>query len=183
MILAVLTVSAAILYVPSASWQRFSTLQQEMKGGTFSHRTDIWRAGVEVYQDHPVVGVGSGAYPTAVQPIYGSSIVAHNTFLSILVETGAIGLLLFVSLLLTLLASARRLPPLSQKLWMIILLAWAVGVSGGTWEYKKATWFLFGLLVAQAARSVKRVRAEAGPQPDIARLSRIGVNDVVVSKS
>jgi O-antigen ligase len=180
-VLTVLTAFAAMVYVPSESWQRFSTLQQEMNGGTFSHRTDIWRAGVEVYHDHPVIGIGAGAYPTAVQPIYGSAIVAHNTFLSILVETGAIGLIVFVILLVTLFGSARRLPPLSRKVWMILLLAWSVGVSGGTWEYRKATWFLFGLLMAQAARSVTRARPDRAP--DTARLVKISPSDVLVSNS
>jgi O-antigen ligase len=181
--LAGLTVCAALILVPSGSWQRLSTLQREMNGGTFSHRTDIWKAGVEVYQEHPVIGIGAGAYPTAIQPIYGTAIIAHNTSLSILVETGAIGLLIFVSLMLTLLNSARRLPPLSRKVWVIILLAWSVGVSGGTWEYRKATWFLFGLLMAQAARSATRLRPVRDSQPDVNRLVRLTPHDRAVSRS
>jgi O-antigen ligase len=181
--LAVVTVIAAMVIVPGDAWQRFSTLQREVNGGTFSHRTDIWKAGLEVYQDHPVIGIGAGAYPTAIQPIYGSAIVAHNTALSILVENGAIGLIIFVSLMLTLINSARHLPPLSRKVWMIVLLAWSVGVCGGTWEYRKATWFLFGLLLTQAARSLPRPRRAGVERPDINKLVRMTPHSRVVSRS
>lgn len=181
--LALVTVVAAVIIVPGESWQRFSTLQSEINGGTFSHRTDIWRAGLEVYRDHPIIGIGAGAYPTAIQPIYGSAIIAHNTALSILVENGAIGLLIFVALMFTLISSARHLPPLSRKVWMIVLLAWSVGVCGGTWEYRKATWFLFGLLLTQAARSLPRARKARVELPDINKLVRMTPHSRVVSRS
>jgi hypothetical protein len=45
--------------------------------------------------------------------------------------------------------SATRLPYLEKWLWIVLLVTWMVGVSALTWEYRKATWFLFGMLAAQ----------------------------------
>jgi O-antigen ligase len=74
--------------------------------------------------------------------------VAHNTFLSVLVELGIVGALLLGGLLVSAFRSALRMPSLERCLWVALLLTWSVGVSSLTWEYRKPTWFLFGILAA-----------------------------------
>jgi hypothetical protein len=41
------------------------------------------------------------------------------------------------------------MPPFPQRLWLVSLAVWIVGVSSLTWEMRKPTWFFFGLLLAQ----------------------------------
>jgi O-antigen ligase len=147
MLAGVLAGSAYI--VPPQTWDRLLKVGSELTGGTLTHRTLIWAAGWDVFREHPLLGVGSGAYPASVQTRLDIAIVAHNSFLSVLVELGVIGALLLAGLLGSMFYSAARLPYLEKWLWIVLLLTWTVGASSLTWEYRKATWFLLGMLAAQ----------------------------------
>jgi O-antigen ligase len=79
---------------------------------------------------------------------------AHNTFLSILAEEGLVGFGLFLLLWLGLVLPVLRLPNLVRNLWLVTLATWATGVFTLTWEDRKPTWFLFGLLAAWSATRI-----------------------------
>lgn len=153
---------AAIAVVPYTTWQRIGTIQSEVAEGTFANRTRIWSAGLEVYREHPIIGVGSGAFGESVYTRLDIPYVAHNSYLSVLVELGAIGATLFAVVLSALFYLATTLPPLQRRAWLTTLLTWCVAVSSLTWEHRKPTWFLFGLLIAQSAAFGCRVEAPVG---------------------
>ena len=154
--------------VPATSWQRLSTIGAEVKSGSLNDRGMIWRAGIAVFHDNWLAGTGSGAYPRSVEPELGWPqgwlIVAHNTFLSVLVETGLIGFTLFAGFLALLARSIARMQGITRMLWAVTLMVWFIGVNTLTWEIRKPTWFLFALCLAQAsftpARSALRRRAQ-----------------------
>jgi O-antigen ligase len=147
----ILLTAAAFVFVPLSTWQRLGTIRSEISEGTLTKRTYIWAAGLDVYRQHPIAGVGAGAFGASVYSKLDIPYVAHNSYLSVLVELGAVGAILFAALLAGLFRLAARLPTLESRAWTILLLTWAVAVSSVTWEHRKPTWFLFGLLIAQAA--------------------------------
>ena len=157
---------AGVLYLaPPASRQRLATLPVEATQGTLHNRTQIWKAGLSVLRRHPLLGVGAGAFPEAVRPrlgtppIPGHRYVAHNTYLSVLVECGVVGLGLFVMLLAALAAFTWVMPSVERAVWSIMLAMWAVGITTLTWEHRKPGWLIFGLIMTEWARSF-RPRAE-----------------------
>lgn len=147
MLLAGVLAGSAYL-VPAQTWRRLLSVASELSEGTLTHRTVIWAAGWDVYREHPLLGVGAGAYGASVLTRLDVAIVAHNTFFSVLVELGIIGALSMAGLLASMFYSAARLPYLEKRLWVVLLLTWMVGASALTWEYRKATWFLLGMLAA-----------------------------------
>jgi O-antigen ligase len=152
-------VCSGLLFVPATSWKRLSTIPEELSQGTLDERRVIWDAGKEVFRVHPFQGVGAGAFMGSVgRTLGGEPRVAHNTFLSVLVEEGVIGFGLFCALIGVLGVSAYQMPPLAQKLWVVTLGVWVVGVCGATWEREKPTWLFFSLLMGHWASVVQKRR-------------------------
>lgn len=147
----VIAAIAAVVLVPSSAWLRMASAGTEIQSGTMNDRTVIWRTGVELFGDRPFTGVGAGGFAAGLQRKMAVSWVAHNTFLSVLVEQGAIGFAIFMFLLVTLAYGTLGLPAFERTLWLVMLATWAVGVSAMTWESSKPTWFLFGLLSCNVA--------------------------------
>ena len=150
-------VCSGLFFVPSTSWERLSTIPKELAEGTLSERRVIWEAGREVFRVHPFQGVGAGAFAESVaRTLTSGPKVAHNTFLSVLVEEGVIGFGLLCALLCVLGVSACQMTPLAQKLWVVTLGVWAVGVCAATWEREKPTWLFFSLLIGHWANMVQK---------------------------
>jgi len=169
-----LLVYGAFLFVPSSSWERLSTLPSEFTQGTLTGRTIIWKAGWEIFRVHPFLGIGANAFRLIVSRVLAEPIrlderdpapPAHNTFLSVLVEQGVVGFVLFCALLGVLALSLRAMPRFQQRLWIVSLSVWVVGVSSLTWEMRKPTWFFFGLLMAQCGSMAQK----RGPAQSYAR--------------
>lgn len=153
--------------VPESSWSRIGTIGSEVRSGTLNERTMIWQTGWMVFGQSPFWGVGAAAFAPSANHALGMpfhevaadgevniELAAHNTFLSVLVEQGVIGFGLYLAMLLTLVLSALRLPAIDRAFWLSVLLTWTIGVSGLTWEDRKPSWFIFGVLVAAAAAQI-----------------------------
>jgi O-antigen ligase len=185
--LAFLAVMFAGTLLPASSWARLSTTSDSIMNGTMNERTVIWSAGETVFRSHPFGGVGAGSFATGVEPLIGvspirsmkeydetnSAYVAHNTFLSVLVETGLIGFVIFCTILLLLVRHILLMPPLEKWLWACTMLVWVTSVFVATWETRKPTWVLFSLLLTQATaprkEAIYRLR-QAQPEWQGARL-------------
>lgn len=173
-----LLICGAVLFAPETSWERLSTAPSEFEHGTLTGRTVIWKAGWEIFRAHPFLGIGANAFRLIVsrvmaepirleQEVYPPAPPAHNTFLSVLVEQGVVGLIIFCALVTALVVSARAMPIFPRRFWTLSLVVWMIGVSSLTWEMRKPTWLLFGLIIAQsqclAVRRARRTCATAFP--------------------
>jgi O-antigen ligase len=148
---------AGVVYlVPASSFQRLSTIGAEISGGSFNERKYIWEAGLEVWREHPMVGVGAGTFPTAVEHGLGYPPAAHNLYLSVLAENGFVGFLLFLLPVGVLCVSLTRAPLDDAFLLGTLLVAWGVGVFSLAWEWRKPTFFLIGLAAAWVAAPADR---------------------------
>jgi len=160
----VAAVALGIALIPQNIWNRLFALSSELSEGTLTHRTVIWAAGWSVFRDHAFLGVGSGAHAFAVLPIVDIAYVAHNTFFSVLVELGVCGFLVFAGLLASMVFCVSSLRYLEKCLWFTVLATWSVGVMALTWEYRKPTWVMFGLLAAHVYS--RRGTSVRWPSPD-----------------
>jgi len=149
--------------IPQSSIERLATTADEISSGDLSGRVPIWRQGLEVFAEHPLIGIGRFAYPAAIE----SGRAAHNTFLGILVELGVIGLLLFGIVLVMVFYHAIRQPKWDSRFWLTTLLVWTIGNLTLSWAHKKPTWLFLSLLVVAASVSAQRVESRRGSQAPV----------------
>jgi putative inorganic carbon (HCO3(-)) transporter len=112
---------------PSGVWERVGTLRHatstttldEVDGaeGSARQRYEIWRVAGNIIRDHPLTGVGLGAYKPnheqyALKPEFNPTAQGgrdtHSLYLNVLAETGYPGLALYLAMLLTVLIGAER---------------------------------------------------------------------------
>ena len=126
---------------------------------TVGARYDFWRAGLAMWLDHPIAGIGIGRFRNYLLPYWQSyrPIIAwtpHNTYVQVLSETGAVGFILFMTLLSTVLINFRsgiKILPKNlsdiQWTWSIVLIVLLVGSMTKTDLLDKFFWFLMGISV------------------------------------
>ena len=98
-------------------------------------RQEIWKAAIEVAQNNWLVGTGTGDAEEELIAAYqrnnfqlgvDEKYNAHNQYLQILVETGIVGLLLFIAYLIWCLRLAIRS---RNHLYLVFLLLWMVNIT------------------------------------------------------
>jgi len=149
LILALLTLQS---FVPQTSFERLATLRNSTGLSALGIRVDIWSQGIAVFSEHPLLGVGSGAFRSAIE----LNKSAHNFVLSLLVEVGIIGFGLFAVILAMAVYYASHQERLRSRMWMTILLVWVLGAASHNWVDKKQTWLLLSLVYVGASLSIRR---------------------------
>jgi O-antigen ligase len=134
--------------IPQSSWMRLATIGQEVGAGSLGGRVGIWKAGLLIFRDNPLFGIGAGAFRTGMLEMHGFEASPHNLFLSIMVSQGLIGLLLFLLILACAMRGLAGMYSLLCRMWLVIVLTWGTGVMTLGWEGRKATWLILGLLAA-----------------------------------
>jgi O-antigen ligase len=136
-------------------------------------RTDVWQIAIRMSNDHPVAGVGLGAFPSAelryvagnvnlidIRAIREHQLVVHNTYLELLAELGVVGLLVFCAALwVTVGRMIATLLHHARDGGMTLLLARAVVTATvavltsqifNSGQYDKQLWLLLGMSTGAA---------------------------------
>lgn len=133
--------------IPQESFQRLGTTGTEISTGDLNGRVELWRQGIAAFEEHPLLGVGSNMY----RSVNTEHKVAHNSFISVLVELGLVGFVLFGIALAIAIRQIFSQSTWDTRLWLAVLAGWVVAASTLTWEYRKPTWLFLSLIVANAA--------------------------------
>jgi O-antigen ligase len=138
----------AVAYVPNTIVERLSTTRAEVEGGSLGNRGRIWVAGIHAFARRPMTGYGTGGFVRAVTPELGvRANVAHNSYLSVLVEQGIVGLILYLMMLVSVYRSVVRLPKMERRFALTLLATLVVAIIPLTWEDRKPVWFILPALL------------------------------------
>lgn len=155
---------AALIYGASGgSFERFTTLL--FGDPTLSGRTDIWRFVLGAASQHPLRGTGYASFWGAGEESYVAELApgfisglnqAHNGYLDVFVETGALGLAMLVAVLAAGLAAADSGFPREkwdQRRMLLAVMAFAIfhnGLESSWFRSFSLVWVVYLILLGLA---------------------------------
>ena len=178
-----LAVVALFVLTPPESRQRIT----ESDGG--NGRTDIWKVGWRMVEAHPANGIGAGNYEGTsihylIQPgailrdeyFVTAPKVAHNSYLHVLAELGAIGLGLYLTIIVMAMGCLyrasqiarrlreRKLMILSHAIFLAVLSALVANFFISE-QLAKLPWLFLAMGPAMLAIATERARAAEAQRP------------------
>jgi probable O-glycosylation ligase (exosortase A-associated) len=105
---AAVAIFAAVSFMPKQYIERYSTIASYAEGEEVDEssrlRLEGWKAGWEMFLDHPILGVGANTFGWAHAEYYSpefqrNSLKAHSMYFQIIAELGFVGVVSFVGLL------------------------------------------------------------------------------------
>ncbi len=136
--------------IPPETLQRLGSTRDSIEARDLNGRYNLWVAGFSVFRERPLLGVGSFAFRASTD----SGKVAHNSFLTILVEVGLVGFGLFAIIMAITIYRAIQHKKWEAALWLVILVTLAIGIFSLNWAHRKQLWLFPSLVVASASASL-----------------------------
>jgi O-antigen ligase len=144
-ILVILLIGAAST-IPQKTLERILSTGQEISSGTLNERSVIWSYAYEEWVKSPIYGHGNNSFRRSVNA-YNVQYVAHNSFISLAVEQGVIGVILYVGVLVTSLVFAMRLPSDDRIPMLSMLAVVIIGQMSLTLHSRAYLWFVYAFPV------------------------------------
>jgi O-antigen ligase len=148
LIIIILAGVSAVWLVPQSSFQRLSTTTTEISEGSMQGRMSIWKSGLAAVPHRAFHGYGPAGWYPAAGAVAGRIRGPHSSYLSILVEEGIIGLLLFLTMFIMVLMRLRTLPTFERRIGLALLGTLAIANTPLNWDVYKASWLVLALLAA-----------------------------------
>ncbi|MCX7804827.1 MAG: O-antigen ligase family protein, partial [Planctomycetota bacterium] len=129
-------------FILFAAAMAYGLLPPDLLGESMARRIEYWKAALAIALDHPLAGVGTAGfgeyYPFYKTPLGEETREAHNDYLQMVAEHGAIGLVLWLLLIRGMLVGARDhspepLPPLRLRTFGAIGAAAAAAAFAGVY--------------------------------------------------
>jgi O-antigen ligase len=168
----------AVTYVPETVIERLATTQESVLGRSLGGRFRLWKAGIHAFTEQPIMGYGTSAFRSATMAELGAlTQVAHNSYISVAVEEGFVGLMLFLSMLSAVFIAVLRLPRLERRFALVLLTTLCVAMLPLTWEDQKPVWIVLAVLIAMASTGSGGL-GRAQHQPILRRAAPVGASPV-----
>jgi O-antigen ligase len=164
-IILIVSGSLAVAYIPETIVQRLATTSSDVQQANFGGRFKLWVAGSKAFARRPILGYGTSSFRTAITPYLPTKAqVAHNSYLSLLVENGIVGFLLYGLMCFAVFRSVLDLPTVERRFSLVLLATMAIIMFPLTWEDHKPVWFILAALLGLSRVSYSR-RPGTMPQP------------------
>ena len=112
-----LFVIGLVFLMPHASRDRFQSAEDYKHDETANHRVQLWQAGLRMWADYPIFGVGPGNFRWVRQASYRIAVeserdqeafVCHSLYIEVISELGTLGTLAAVAIIISFFLLTRR---------------------------------------------------------------------------
>jgi O-antigen ligase len=134
---------------------RITDTPQLLREGDLNYRQIIWKAGWRLFTENAFLGIGAAGFRHGVSDYIYRGKAPHNTYLSVLVDTGIIGLIIFISLLSLAILPNISLPPPNNIIFIVLFVSLIVALIPLGWEYNKGLWFILSILSLLSAYVIR----------------------------
>jgi O-antigen ligase len=148
-------VAGVVSTVPLGNFARVAETTTELTEGNVSNRSQIWRAGLEIYSQNPILGIGVGGFSRGVAPLLRAPLHAHNAFIAVLTEMGIIGATLFTLNFVIALLPVLNLPGPHRAFYTVLWVTLIVSMLSLNFENAQHTWALLMLFATRRAYVLK----------------------------
>lgn len=147
------------------------------RSSSFEQRKELWYAGIEIWLDAPIGGVGSGAFSATVDKRIGRLRPAHNTFIQILVEDGIVGFAIMLIVWILLVRTALKMARGERLLWLGVLCSWVLVSMSSSIDYAKFTWLIYGCTTVHGSLVMASNRKKTRPARSLDKKSLVLKNE------
>ena len=164
-------IGATWLLTPRQTLERLGTIGEQLRGGDFNQRVNIWTAGWHAFLGAPLFGHGAGSFVTVA--LLAPIDTAHNTMLSIVVEGGLCALALATLIVAISMQSIFSMRGAIHVAFATLLAVWLMSSVVGTVGESRTTWLLLGIIAVSSRLSVEqpeemeRAFPDTNPTPDL----------------
>ncbi|MGH7696020.1 MAG: O-antigen ligase family protein [Gemmatimonadaceae bacterium] len=188
-------VAVVVLFAPNDVWDRLKKISSATSSGELieaddlgsaEQRFEIWKVAAAISRDHPITGIGLGAYSYMHWRYVQRNLEgfkrtaqgkrdAHSSYLTALAETGIIGFTFWIGIFVTTMRTVLRVrrtikqadPDGERQLFFAQLGMMAFAVAGifGSWNHTPYTYINVAILYGMAVLALEKHRARlATPQ-------------------
>ena len=97
-----------IAAAPSNSFDRFRTVTEYQKDESAQTRLYVWKKGLAMWADYPILGVGAGAFDVALGMDYLDASAptrawraAHSSYIQVVAELGTAGFAMWIGMIIS----------------------------------------------------------------------------------
>jgi O-antigen ligase len=91
--------------------------------------------------------------------------VAHNSYLSVLVEEGFVGFLLYITMFIAVFLALMRLPTMERRFALVLFATICVAMLPLSWDDRKSVWFVLAGIVGLVTARYTPAFAYRQPAP------------------
>ncbi|HHY82869.1 MAG TPA: O-antigen ligase family protein [Clostridiales bacterium] len=122
-----------------------------------SDRDETWKTAFYIIQQSPVLGIGVGIYSGLAEMMYGTSAIAHNTYLQLMSEWGVVLAMMAFTYIFHIIGKALiKKNEYSRTMIIIrdILIIFLIGSLAISFNNARMFWMFLGLLSSGTRRAV-----------------------------
>lgn len=145
-LVSIAVVAATLVWVadtiPDKTLERLMSTGSELSSGTVSERSIIWKKAWYELGEKPLTGQGLGSFRHTMNK-HNVEYTAHNSYISIAIEQGIIGLLFYLAVIVTVFWQALSLNNVQRWLLLPTLLVVVLGQMTLTLHEAMYSWFVY----------------------------------------